>query len=88
MLLQVVFYPLLLLQAIIGVALASVIDYEVLGFGFIPYSAIAADNERLHALFLQLHAITAWVLIVLVVVHGAERLRVVYANEDAPVNVQ
>lgn len=88
MLLQWILYPLVLMQVVIGVALAAFIDYEVLGFGFIPYSAIAADSERLHGLFLQLHAITAWVLIVLIVVHFIERWRLIFVDDVNVVNVQ
>lgn len=88
MLLQWVFYPLVLLQVVIGVTVAAFIDYEVLGFGFIPYSSIAADNEKLHEWFLQLHAINAWLLIVLVVVHGIERGRFAFIDDEAAANVQ
>ena len=59
MILQWIFYPLVLLQAIIGVVQAAFIDYEVLAFGFIPYSALATANESLHGFFLQLHGATA-----------------------------
>ncbi|HJP39791.1 MAG TPA: cytochrome b/b6 domain-containing protein [Gammaproteobacteria bacterium] len=75
MLLQWIFYPLLLIQPVIGVIQAAYIDYEVRAFGFINFSALAADNEKLHALFLQLHGQTALLLIVLVLLHGLERTR-------------
>lgn len=88
MLLQWILYPLVLMQVVIGVSLAAVINYEVLGFGFIPYSAIAADSERLHELFLQLHAIMAWVLIVLIVVHFIERWRLIFVDDVSATNVQ
>lgn len=88
MVLQVLLYPLVLTQVVIGVAMASVIDIEVLGLGFIPYSAIAADNEALHELFLQMHVVTAWVLIVLIVAHGIERYRIMFADDASEVPVQ
>jgi cytochrome b561 len=75
MVLQWIFYPLVLIQVGIGVAQAAFIDYEVLAFGFIPYSALAAADERLHGLLLELHGLTAIVLIVLIVCHGIERGR-------------
>jgi cytochrome b561 len=81
MLLQWVFYPLLLIQPIIGVVQAGYIDYEVLAFGFIDFSALATDNEEMHGLFLRLHGWTATLLIVLILVHGAERYRKIFANE-------
>jgi cytochrome b561 len=88
MLLQWVLYPLTLMQVLIGVTLAGFIDYEVLGFGFIPYSAIAADNEGLRALFLQLHAIMAWVLIVLILAHFIERWRLIFVDDGSAPKVK
>lgn len=81
MLLQVIFYPLVLIQAVIGVVQAAFIDYEVLAFGFIPYSALAADDEALRQLFLQLHGLTAIVLILLIICHGIERGRTAFIDD-------
>lgn len=75
MLLQWIFYPLVLIQPVIGVFLAAFIGYEVLAFGFINYSAIAADNEHLQDLFLHLHEYMALLLISLILIHGIERSR-------------
>lgn len=86
LLLQWVLYPLTLLQAVIGVTLAGFIDYKVVAFGFIPYSSIATDNEALAALFLQLHAINAWLLIVLITSHFIERWRLIFVD-NKPINV-
>ncbi len=88
MLLQWVFYPLVLMQVAIGVSVAAVIDYEVLGLGFIPFSAVAADSESLQASFLQLHAVTAWVLIALVLTHGLERWRLIFVDDSRAASVQ
>lgn len=85
MLVQWVFYPLLLIQAVIGVTVAAFVNYEVLGFGLIPYSSLAADSEAMQGLFLQLHAIMAWLLIALVAAHGLERWRMIFV--DDPVEV-
>lgn len=86
MLLQIVFYPLLLLQPIIGVVQAAFIDYEVLAFGFINYSAIAADNESLHGVFLDLHGLTAILLIMLIILHGLERSRKAFIDDSEHMN--
>jgi len=72
-LVQLIFYPLVLIQVMIGAVQAAFIDYEVIAFGFINFSAIAADNEGLHELFLLAHGLTAGLLIVLIVLHGLER---------------
>ena len=83
MLLQWIFYPLLLIQPIIGVVQAGYIDYEVLAFGFINFSALAVDDESMHSLFLQIHGLTALILIVLVVIHGLERYRKIFSDDGA-----
>jgi cytochrome b561 len=75
MILQWIFYPLMLLQVIIGVVQAAFIDYEVLAFGFINISALADANAALHAQLLELHGLMAILLILLVLVHGVERSR-------------
>lgn len=82
MLLQWIFYPLLLIQTVIGVLQAAFIDYEILAFGFINYSAIAADNESLHRVFLQLHGLTAGLLMLLIFVHGLERSRKAFVDDS------
>ena len=81
MLLQVIFYPLLLIQAVIGMLQAAFIDYEVRAFGFINFSAIADANEGLRNFFLEWHGWTAILLILLVLVHGAERSRKAFADD-------
>ncbi len=81
LLLQWIFYPLLLIQPVIGMVQAAFIDYEVLAFGFIPYSAIAAADESLHRLFFQLHGLTAVLLILLVLAHGLERSKSLFTDE-------
>jgi len=72
-LVQRVFFPLLSLQIIFGAMHAAFSDYEVVAFGFINYSAIAADNPGLHDLFLQAHGVTAVLLAVLIIYHGVAR---------------
>jgi len=75
MILQWIFYPLVCLQVIVGVVQAAFIDYEVRAFGFINISALADANAALHAQLLELHGLMAIMLIVLVLIHGAERSR-------------
>jgi cytochrome b561 len=75
MILQWIFYPLLLIQPLLGVGLAAFIGYEVLAFGFINYSALAADSEEMQQIMFQLHGSTAILLIVLILLHGMERTR-------------
>ncbi len=79
--LQWIFYPLLLIQVIIGIVQAAFIDYEVLAFGFINYSALATDNAALHSVFLDLHGTTAILLILLVFLHGLERSRKAFTDD-------
>lgn len=91
MVIQWGFYPLTLLQVGLGVAVASVINYKVVGFGFIPFSSIAPDSERLQNLFLSWHSSMALFLLVLIAVHGLERWRTIFINDTpqpAVVNVQ
>jgi cytochrome b561 len=82
MVLQCIFYPLLLIQAVIGVIQAAFIDYEVLAYGFINFSALAEANASLHALFLELHGLTALLLIFLILVHGIERSRLAFTDDS------
>ena len=88
MLLQVIFYPLVLIQVLIGVVQAAFIDYAVLAFGFLPSSAIATADESLHGLFLQLHGLTAIVLILLVICHGIERGRLAFVDDGHQMKAQ
>lgn len=85
MLLQWIFYPLLLIQPVIGVIQAAFIDYDVRAFGFINFSALAEANEKLHALFLDLHGYTAILLIVLVLSHGLERSKEAFTDDSVHV---
>lgn len=81
-LVQWVFYPLTLLQVALGVAVASVIGDKVLAFGVIPVSSLAADNPGLKELFLSWHSALALLLITLVAVHGFERWRMIFVNDE------
>lgn len=78
LLLQWVFYPLLLIQPVIGLFVARYNDYSVKAFGFLDIASLGADDPAWHALFLDLHTWLAFVLIALVLAHSADRLRVMY----------
>jgi cytochrome b561 len=82
MILQWIFYPLLLLQVLIGVAQAAFIDYEVLAFGFINFSALATADAAVHSQLLELHGLMAILLIVLVLLHGVERSRIAFTEDS------
>lgn len=84
MVLQWVFYPLVVTQVLIGVAQAAFADIPILGFGFIPYSSLAADNPATSKMFLTMHQWMAWLLITLTIIHGVDRGRTAFIDE-APV---
>ena len=80
MLLQYAFYPMVLLQVAIGVIQAGFADYDVLAFGVINISALAEANQTLRELFLNLHALIAVTLMLMVVVHGLERYKAIFTD--------
>ena len=82
MILQWIFYPLVVLQVIIGVLQAAFIDYEVLAFGLINFSALATADAVVHSQLLELHGLMAIVLIVLVLLHGVERSRKAFTEDS------
>ncbi len=81
MILQWIFYPLVTLQVILGVTHTLFIDYDVRAFGVINISAIAEANAQLHGLFFNMHGQLASLLIVLVLLHGAERSRTMFSDD-------
>jgi cytochrome b561 len=82
MLLQWIFYPLVVIQVIIGVSQAAFIDYEVFAFGLIPFSSLAADNEAWRQVFHEMHEVTAILLILLIACHGVERGRLAFIDDQ------
>jgi cytochrome b561 len=63
-------YILLLLQPIFGIAQAMYItDYEILAFGVIDYSGLAADDAARARIFHIAHGLNATILSVLVIGH-------------------
>lgn len=78
LLLRWVFYPLLILQPVLGLLVAVFNDYDVYAFGLLNVSALADSDEALRSLFHQAHTWLAYLLIALVVLHGGERLRKLY----------
>ena len=64
------FYVLLVLQPIFGILQAMYItEYEVVAFGQIAYSSMAADNEQMARIFHVAHGINGKLLTVLVLGH-------------------
>lgn len=84
MVLQWVFYPLIVLQVLLGLGNAAFDSDDVIAFGFIPISGLAEANQAVHSFFLQLHTSLAWLLIALVLVHGVERWRLVFKDDPEP----
>lgn len=80
---QWVFYPLLVVQVLLGVALAAVVDYRVDAFGLAPLSALAADSESWTQWIKQWHGGLALLLIALVSVHGLDKMRGLYVDKSA-----
>ena len=72
-LLQWTFYPLVIVQALLGFSHTLFISYDVSAFGLIPVSALAPANEQLHSLLFGLHSLTATILLVLAGLHIADR---------------
>jgi cytochrome b561 len=63
-------YVLLVLQPIFGISQAMFItDYQVVAFGILDYSSIAADDEGLARVFHVLHGLNATIIMVLVIGH-------------------
>jgi cytochrome b561 len=63
-------YVLLVLQPILGILQAMFItDYQILAFGIIDYSSLAADDATRARLFHVLHSLNATVISILVIGH-------------------
>ncbi len=56
-------------------------DYKVLAFGFINYSAIAADNDGLFNIFHRLHALTAGLLMLIFLFHVIDKTRKFFKDD-------
>jgi len=83
MLMQFLFYPLLLLQPVLGFLQSIYIDYQVVAFSFLNYSAIAASDEDLFNTFHQLHTLTAVLLIFIFLFHIGEKSRKFFIDDSA-----
>lgn len=63
-------YVLLVLQPMLGILQAMYItDYEILAFGVIDYSGLAADDAGRARLFHVMHSVNAWIISILVIGH-------------------
>jgi cytochrome b561 len=77
-------YVLLVVQPILGILQAMYIaDYEILAFGVIDYSALAADDAERARLFHVLHGLNATVLSILVIGHIGAGLYHHFMKKDA-----
>jgi cytochrome b561 len=83
MLMQYLFYPLLLLQPVLGMLQAIFIDYKVVAFEMINYSAMAASDEELFNIFHQTHAVTAGLLILIFLLHVGDKSRKFFIDDTA-----
>jgi len=81
-LIQLLFYPLLLLQPIIGVLQAAFTKYDVRAFDLINYSALAVENEQMFNIFHKLHGIIAIVLILLLCLHTIDRAKQFFVEDE------
>ena len=86
MLMQWLFYPLLLLQPVLGFLQALYIDYEVRAFGLISYSSMAGDSEDLFSMFHQWHALTAGLLILIFLLHVMDKSRKFFIDDSNSMN--
>jgi cytochrome b561 len=82
MLLQWFFYPLLLIHPLIGVTQAAFNSYDVSAFGLVNFSALAAENEALFAIFHKMHTITALLLIFILFIHIADKSRRFFVEDS------
>jgi cytochrome b561 len=70
------------LQPVIGLLQAAFNEYDVRPFGLINYSALAAENETLFAIFHKLHTITAIVLLLILLVHIIDKSRKFFIEDS------
>jgi cytochrome b561 len=82
MLVQWLFYPLLLLQPVIGILQAAFTEYDVRAFGLINYSAVAVKNEAVFNIFHKLHAIIATLLLLILFIHIIDRSRKFFIEDS------
>ena len=73
LLLQWVFYPLVIAQTLLGFGHALFIDYDVRAFGLFNISALADPDAALHAVLFGAHSLVAGLLLVLIIAHIADR---------------
>jgi len=83
MLMQYLFYPLLLMQPVLGMLQAIFIDYKVVAFEMIDYSAMAASDEELFNIFHQAHAVTAGLLILIFLLHVGDKSSKFFLDDSA-----
>ena len=76
-------YVLLVVQPLLGIFQAMYLtDYNVVAFGLIDYSSLAADDAGRARIFHTLHNLNAWLLSALVIGHIAAALYHHYVQKD------
>ncbi|CBL43844.1 cytochrome b-561 membrane protein [gamma proteobacterium HdN1] len=78
---QWVFYPILIVQTFIGIALAAVIDLDINAFGFLPFSALAPNSADQEAWVRMIHASAAWSVLALITLHTFDKIRWFYTEK-------
>ena len=73
LLLQWIFYPLVIVQALLGFGHSMFIDDEVRAFGLFNISALAEPDAEIHALLFGAHSVVAGLLLILIIAHIADR---------------
>ncbi len=81
-LIQWVFYPLLLLQPILGFLQSTQIDYQVLAYGLFDYSALSSNHRELFEIFSQSHTVVAILLILILLVHVTDISRKFFVDDS------
>ena len=76
------FYLLILIQAIAGIGAAATAPYEVMSFGVLPMSALAADDPIWFARFVLLHKLGALAILILAIVHIGAALNHHFIRKD------
>lgn len=75
-------YLLILIQAIAGIGAAATAPYEVMSFGALPMSALAADDPIWFARFVLLHKLGALAILIFAAIHIGAALNHHFIRKD------
>ncbi len=76
------FYVLVILQPVFGIGQAMFVDYSVVAFGVIDYSALAISSESMAKIFHVAHGTNATLLMLLVLLHAGGALAHHFYHKD------